>query len=119
MLSKAEILKADGLKTATVSVPEWGGDIVIREMTGAQRDVWDTMMASRYNAKTGQITSMKGMRAKMIVLSVVDEDGKPMFNDKDLDVISEKSSVVLDRICEAIRDINGLTDDAVEDAEGN
>ena len=41
VLSKEQILQADDLKTETVEVPEWGGDVLLRELRGRERDAFE------------------------------------------------------------------------------
>ena len=36
LLSKEQILKSDDLKSEIVAVPEWGGDVKVRVMTGTE-----------------------------------------------------------------------------------
>lgn len=119
MLTKEQILGSKDRKTETVPVPEWGGDVTIMEMSGAQRDALDGLMASRYDHKNGRMLSTKDLRAKMVILSVVNQDGTPMFSDKDMKDIGEKSGLVLDRLVVAINKLNGLDDDAKEETSGN
>jgi len=119
MLTKEQILAAQDRKQVNVPVPEWGGDITIQEMSGAQRDALDGLMASRYDHKNNRMMSTKDLRAKMVILSVVNQDGTPMFTDKDMKDIGEKSGNVLDRLVIAINKLNGLDDETKEDTAGN
>lgn len=118
MLTRDQILGANDLAQETVTIPEWGGDIIIREMTGKQRDLLEGMMASRMSP-SGQIMSTKDLRAKMTVMSVIGEDGEPMFNDKDIASISGKSGKALDRIVEVVQKLNGLDSEDIDEKAGN
>jgi hypothetical protein len=40
-LSKDDILKAPGPATEIVQVPEWGGEVAVRGMTGAEQDQFE------------------------------------------------------------------------------
>ena len=44
LLNKDQILEASDLQTFSVSVPEWGGDVQIRSMTGADRDEFESSL---------------------------------------------------------------------------
>ena len=39
-LSKDDIFKADDLPTKDMDIPEWGGMLTIRTLTGAERDLF-------------------------------------------------------------------------------
>jgi len=118
MLTRDQILGAKDLARETVNIPEWGGNIIIREMTGKQRDLLEGMMASRMGAN-GRIMSTKDLRAKMTIMSVIGEDGETLFDDKDIPSISGKSGKALDRIVEAVQKLNGLDSEDIEEKAGN
>ena len=42
ILNKAAILAAEDLKTETVAVPEWGGEVRVRTLTGTERDAFES-----------------------------------------------------------------------------
>jgi len=119
MLTKDQILSSKDLKRETVNIPEWGGDVLIRELTGRQRDILEGLFASRVNPKTGAVVSTKDLRAKMVIMSVIDENGEYLFTDRDTEAVSGKSAKALDRIVEAVQKMNGLAEDSIEEAEGN
>jgi hypothetical protein len=41
VLTKEQILSADDIKTETVLVPEWGGDVIVRGLSGVERDAYE------------------------------------------------------------------------------
>jgi hypothetical protein len=43
-LTKDEILEAADLSTKAVDVPEWGGSVNVRTMTGADRDAFENTL---------------------------------------------------------------------------
>ena len=47
ILSKDAILAADDLPRETVHVPEWGGDVYVRTMSGTDRDAFETSLIAR------------------------------------------------------------------------
>ena len=66
LLSRDDILNADDLTIETVAVPEWGGEVNVKTLTGAEKDKWQTArarstsaMGSRSFIRSGQFTSMK------------------------------------------------------------
>ena len=51
-LTRDEILGADDLKTESVKVPEWGGTVLVRELTGAERDEWEASVVKTNGTTT-------------------------------------------------------------------
>ena len=41
LLTRDLILKADDIQTREVEVPEWGGTVLIRALTGTERDAYE------------------------------------------------------------------------------
>ena len=40
-LSKAKILAANDVTTETIDVPEWGGEVAIKTLSGVERDQFE------------------------------------------------------------------------------
>jgi hypothetical protein len=116
-LNRDQILEASDLKTETVEVPEWGGDVIVARMSGAARDAWESGLIIRDGKKV--TPNMENMRARLVAATVVDEAGNALFTEKDVAALGRKSGAALDRICKVAQRINGLTDKELEDAKGN
>lgn len=117
VLKPDEILKAEDLKTERVEVPEWGGDVIVRELKGKARDEFE---ASQYVKKGDKLEfTNENARAKLVVRSLVDEDGKLLFTPNQASFLGDKSGAVLDRLYDVAAKLSGLTPNAVEDAKGN
>ena len=114
MLSKEQILSNVNLKTETINVAEWGGDIIVSEMNGAGRDSFEQAITEK--DKNGKLINP---RAKLIAATVVDESGAFIFSQDDLSSIGKLSYKVIDRICEVAQRLNGMRDVDVELAKGN
>jgi len=112
ILNRDDILSADDAKTQCVAVPEWGGDVLVGNITGKQRDEFEAAMASGKN-------SMTNIRAKMVALAVRNKDGSQMFTAKDVGVLGDKSAAALDRVFTAALRINAFTNEDVEELQGN
>ncbi len=116
-LTKEQILAVDDRKTETVSVPEWGGDVIVTVMTGTERDAFEqSVVDSRGSNIT---TNLANIRAKLCARCIVDDNRKRLFTDADIVALGEKSSVALDRIFGVAQRINGLTADEVEQLAKN
>ena len=44
ILSRDQILSVNDRKTEVVTVPEWGGDVIVSVMSGEQRDAYESMI---------------------------------------------------------------------------
>lgn len=108
-LTRDEILGRDDSKRERVDVPEWGGHVFVRTMTGSQRDRCDEML------KNNRI----GFRAFFASVTVCDDTGELVFKDADMAVLNGKSAPALERILEVGMRLNGMSEEAVADMEKN
>lgn len=115
VLGRRAILAAEDLKREVVHVPEWGGDVIITAMTGAQRDAWEQSLVG----KTGRAPDVSNVRAKLVVCCAVDEAGALLFSPEDAVALGAKSGAALERCAAAAQRLNMLTDAALETARGN
>ena len=117
-LTKDQILEANDLQSESVTVPEWGGDVLVRTMTGADRDAFEASMITTLPDGTRK-PNMTNMRAKLVALTVVDQAGNRVFDVSDVDRLSLKSASALERVFNAAQRINGLGAQAEETAAKN
>lgn len=116
-LSKEQILGAADLKFEVVKVPEWGGEVRIRSMTGTDRDAFETSM---YLSKgDDEKANMRNLRARMVAYSVVDDADKRIFDETDIETLGAKSARALDRVYAATVKLNAITADNVEELTKN
>lgn len=102
MLTKEAILSADDLPRERVSVPEWGGDVFVRTMTGTDRDAFE---ASLIGNKDGR---MENVRARLVSLTLCNEIGTRIFGDDDIAALGAKSAKALDRVFAVAQRLNGI-----------
>jgi hypothetical protein len=114
ILSRDAILSSDDLKKEVVSVPEWGGEVVIATMTGVARDAWEQSLLS--NKKT---VSLENIRARLVSATAIDERGNLLFSDKDVEALGKKSASALDRCVKVAQKLNRLTENELEDLSKN
>jgi len=112
VLTRDAILGAEDLKRERVEVPEWGGAVFVQELTGQDRDEWESSIVSIQGTEA-KIDS-RNLRAKLVSLCVVDEDGKRLFTTKDVQALGRKSAAALDRIVEVSKRMSALNDDTLE-----
>lgn len=115
ILGRDAILNARDLKTETVKVPEWGGEVIVSTMTGATRDAWEQSLILDGKGKL----DMVNISARLFVACAVDDKGNRMFSEKDVEAIGRRSAKALKRCVAVIQKLNGITDTDLEDAKGN
>ena len=116
-LTREQILKAQDLETEAVEVPEWGGKVLVRSLTGTERDAFEGSIVDMPAGKQpGSSPKMKmdNIRAKLVARSVVDEAGELIFTDKDIQALGQKSAAALDRVFAVAQRLSGITDEDVE-----
>ena len=109
LLTRDQILGAQDLTYEEVAVPEWGGVVRVRMMTGAERDAFEASTLVRRGKRVD--LNMVNMRARLVALTVVDKAGARLFTERDVEVLAAKSSAALNRVFEAARVLNGLTEE--------
>lgn len=120
MLTKTDVLGAEDITTRVVEVPEWGGSLTLRMMTGADRDEWENAAAQRRRGE-GKSASidLRGLKVSLLSRCVVDEEGAYMFSAPDLVALNKKAARALERLWEAATEMNGIGDDTIEEMEKN
>jgi len=114
ILNKDDILDSIDSKTITLEVPEWGGQVLVSTMSGFARDRFEASMVGKQGG-----ANLVNIRAKLAAATLVDEDGKLMFSESDIEKLGKKSCAALDRVFEASQKLNRLFDADIEDLAGN
>lgn len=104
-LSKAKILSAKDVRLAKVNVPEWGGDVFVKTLSGTERDAFEDAYSDQ---------KMKQFRVRFLVLTLCNDDGERLFTDAERDELGKKSSIVINRLFEKAWEHNAFTTEAVE-----
>lgn len=109
-LTRDQILKASDLKTEVVRVPEWGGTVNVRTMTGSERD--------RFEAEFLKDRS-KDFRAKLAAFTLCDPSGALLFSEEDIPALAAKSVSALQRVYNVALRLNAVSRDDVSELAGN
>lgn len=118
MLSREDILNYDDIKTETVEVPEWGGSVCVKTMTGTERDSFEASMMEGKGKSTTM--NMNNLRAKLVSKTAIDPDTKELlFTAGDIDALGLKSAAALDRVFTVAQRLSKITDTDVEDLTKN
>lgn len=113
-LSRDDIFKVEDRETRDVDVPEWGGIVRVRALSGAERDQYDTSRMERLKDGT-YVPTLANSRAKLVALSIVDEDGNKLFTEHDIGRLGLKSAAALTRVADVAMELSGLTVQAAEE----
>ena len=109
------ILAAPDLHRELVEVPEWNVSVYVRVMTARERDAFE----SQQLALGKQDRSTDNIRARLVVLTTVDETGARVFGDADADALGNKAVSALDRLASVAMRINRFTNNDLEELKGN
>ena len=116
-LSRDDILQINDLLTEEVYVPEWGAWIRVRALTGAERDAFEQSIVEQRGKDTRM--NLRNIRAKLVAMCVVDEEGNRVFRDEDAELLGKKSAAALNRLFEVAQRLSGLRPEDVEELAGN
>ena len=114
MLTREQILQCDDLPKETVKVPEWGGEVQVRTMTGTDRDAFEASLISKEVGKEGRL---ENVRARLVSLTLCDEAGSRLFTDSDITALGGKSARALDRVFAVAQRLNGIGADQADVAK--
>lgn len=116
LLSAADILAAEDLESEYVEVPEWGGVVKVRCLTGSERARIGALMA-RDTKRSSEEDALASFTMRIVAASLVDEEGVNLFSQKDVQALGAKSAAVLARVYDVCRRLSGIGDEAAEEAE--
>lgn len=112
-LTRDAILGATDIETRSVEVPEWGGYVLVRGLTGRERDSFEqSLIETKGRNQKANLTNLRG---KLVQLSVVNDAGAKVFSREDVDALSKKSTKALQRIVDVAQELSGLSEDDVEE----
>lgn len=114
ILDRSAILAASDLKTEDVDVPEWGGTVRVRTLTGTERDAFEAGLVGQEGKR-----NLANLRARLLSLAIVDDQGRRVFAESDADVLGSKSAAALDRLFDVAQRLNGIGTEAQKEAEKN
>ncbi len=116
-LKKDDILGVDDLYFEDVEVPEWGGKVRIRCMTGSERDAYES---SLYEIRGKEVKMNRdNLRSKLLSKVLVDDKNERLFNDAEIKLLGRKNGKVLDRLFDVAQKINGLREEDVKELGKN
>jgi hypothetical protein len=114
LLSREQILGASDRKTEDVEVPEWGGTVRVRSLSGSERDAYEAGIVQLRGDGSRKFT-LENARARLVSLALCGEDGERLFSDADIAELGKKSAAALERVFDKARHLSGLSEDDVEE----
>jgi hypothetical protein len=105
------------ITTELVEIPEWGGAVYVRGLTALERD--DLEQSCLEGKGRNQRVNMRNLRAKMAIMSTVDAEGTPLWDDGDVERLTRKSAKALDSIFKKAQLLSGMSDEDVDDLTKN
>ena len=102
---RKRLLGANDIKVQPIDIPAWGGTYYLRVISGKARESFEESYSQE---------KMKNFRLRFLVLTLCDEDGKPILSDADMDALGERSSVEINRVFDAAWKLNAFTQEAVD-----
>lgn len=114
LLSAQQILGAS-FKYKDVPVPEWGGDVRVRVMSGLAREKFERIQSD--SLKNNQ--KIDNLRERIMIATVCDEQGNMLLGEEHIEVLSSKDWTSLDEVFRAALELNGMLSNSVDDAEKN
>lgn len=120
-LSAADILNFNDIVVTKVDVPEWGGYVFVRGMSGTQRERYlESLRDVKGKGKNQDIKIMLvESSAKLAQQTICDKDGNLLFSSAQIKQLGEKSSKALQRVVDASAKLNGFDADAEEEAKND
>ena len=117
-LNIEDILNCVDVVSKTIEIPEWGGSVEIRSMTGEARDAYEESVFKRL--ENGEYErDLSNARAKLIAACVYKPDGTRMFkSDAQIKALGSKSAIVLDRLFTECQNLNAISQKDMDELEG-
>ena len=114
-LTREEILaKRSVRQRVPVEVPGWG-TLYVAKFTARDRDRFEEIVTGGIPGKV----NLRNVRAQVMTLLAVNEDGTPMFAEADADDLGKLDSEAVQAVIDAGFELNGLNKNALEDATKN
>jgi len=122
-ITKKQALKPRQMPRRVVKVPEWSEDgdedLLIRQLIGSERDAYEIWRGEMIDAHEKDPTETLAVRAALVSMAACDERGEPLFTRDDVESLAQQSSVVIDRIYDAITVWNCMDRDSQADVRKN
>lgn len=117
VLGRDAILAVQDIQTEAVEVPEWGGTVYVRGMTGSERDAFEESVTQ--GRGRNQRVTLENFRAKLLVRTLVNEAGERLFGDDEVEALGRKSAAAVQRVFDVAARLSGLGTRDIEELTKN
>jgi hypothetical protein len=94
------------VKTKEKKIEVEGETLIIKEMLAGEATKYESSLYSIVNGQP--VLKMEGSKSKMIALCVYDQDGKRVFEDKDIALIEKMPTTLIDKLFKECSSVNGM-----------
>ena len=124
-LTRAEIVKkTHGYQTEWVDIPEWGGKVLVRELTA--EEVTKIGVAAIHTGEgldptvaAVRIEDIATVLPQVVSWTVVDEDLNSILSETDIKAMSGNSMEAIQTLAEKAFELSGLLEDEDEEPDPN
>ena len=103
-LTKEQILTADDLPRETVEVPEWGGEVLVKALTGLERHE----LIEQY-AAAQKVNADEPFDIHLVGAAMCGENGDPLLDTLDeIRLLGRRNGAALERVFRAAQRLNGF-----------
>lgn len=105
------ILSAPILRREEIEIPEWGGSILVRELTEAEATDCQKTLRYKFDHEhtLPDSDSMSGWRKRIWFYGWINEDGTQVLSREDRDKLDQVPYSILDRVAGRIAELSGIT----------
>lgn len=118
LLGKNEILNIDDSQWEEIPVPEWGGEVRIRGLSGDEVDKYEASLMRLRKGKPD--LAIQSATARLVAWCLVDENMSRLFvNEDEVKELGKKSGKALQRCFDKAAELSGLRPGDVEAMVGD
>lgn len=117
-LNKTQILEVEDLPHEDVEVPEWGGSVRVIGLDGESSSKFSAQMVEIGEDGTPKSISLDNFQARLLVLTLHDEDNKRLFTEEEIVKLGKKSSKVLTRLATIAQRLSGMDQVQAKNSNG-
>jgi hypothetical protein len=112
-LTAADILNANDEVRRRVDVPEWGGHVWVRSLTGHERDAFENSIIE--GRGKNRSVNLKNFRAKLVAAAAISSRGERLFDATQVEALGRKNAGALERVFEVAQELAGLRERDIEE----
>jgi len=117
ILTRKQIIAADDIKRELVSVPEWGGEVWVYGLTGAEVGTYRKAIVAMKG--DNPVFNFADAQVKLVAMATRDDAGKRYFVGEAEKELGNKSELAIMRIFPVAQRLSGLEDDSINELVDN